>query len=104
MIPANFAPKPIGLHITPKTTHINEKVCLETIEMLQANEDLVHKRLWSNLVEIIEQAAKHKHTNHKISAPLLDLEKEWMETIVEGKRDSFLSACGYTRHPKHINN
>ena len=104
MILANFTPKPLGLRITPETIHINEKVRLETIGMLQANEDLVHKRLPSKLVRIIKQAAKHKYSHHNSSAPLLDLEKEWIETIVEGKRDSFLAACGYARHLKHTNN
>ena len=104
MILANFTLKPMGLHITPETTPINEKVYLETIGLLQANEDLVQKRLPSKLVEIIEQAAKRNHTHHNSSAPLLDLEKDWMETIVEEKRDSFLAACGYTMHSKHMNN
>ena len=74
MILANFTPKPMGLRITPKTTCINEEVCLETITLLQANEDLVHQRLQLKIVEIIEHAAKHNHIHHNISTSFLKLE------------------------------
>ena len=74
MILANLTPKPMGLRITPKTTCINEEVCLETITLLQANEDLVHQRLQLKIVEIIEHAAKHNHIHHNISTSFLKLE------------------------------
>ena len=77
MILANFTLKPLGLHITPETTYINEMVCLETTSLLQSNEDLVYKRLPTKLVEIIEHSARHTHTQHNTNIPLLDSEMHW---------------------------
>ena len=77
MILANFTPKPLGLYTTPKTTYINEKVRLETTSLLQANEDLVHKRLPTKLVEIVEQSTKYNHAHHNIYTPFLEKEKYW---------------------------
>ena len=97
MILANFNPKTRGLHTTPETTYISDTIHIETISLIQTNNDLVYKRLSAKLVETIEHRTRLTHMQHNIPTHLFGSEIHWKEINEDTERDSFLATCGYNK-------